>query len=42
MKKTLLEVSMSEEESQSVRQTISRQKQTSEQGVMYVTRLSVG
>ena len=42
MKKALSEAGMSEEESQVVRQTIFGMKQTSEQGVMYVTPLSVG
>lgn len=42
MKKALLEAGMLEEESQAVRETISRMKKTSEQGVMYVTPLSVG
>ena len=42
MKKALFEAGMSEEESQVVRQAISRLKQIGEQDVMYVTPLSVG
>ena len=42
MKKALNEAGMSKSESQTVRKTISGLKQTSEQDVMYVTRLSVG